>query len=161
MWNAPEVVREVGVNDFRVATEQHLFHLDHRLLGISPGTVGILFWWKIGLKDRFQHQHFCRHADPITHGRDAQWPEFAIGLRYVHSSDRIRSVRLLPERKRQFAKPPLDAVLLDIRKVLAVYTWCPLVGAALSVGMRQDVLAVDLVVQGVKAVPGFRLRFRV
>src|ERR1700745_1952060 len=83
MWNAPEVVREVGVNDFRVATEQHLFHLDHRLLGISPGTVGILFWWKIGLKDRFQHQHRCRHADPITHGRDAQWPEFAIGLRYV------------------------------------------------------------------------------
>ena len=36
MRNAPEVVREVGVNDFRVASEQQLFHLDHRLLGISP-----------------------------------------------------------------------------------------------------------------------------
>src|ERR1700751_1613769 len=107
MWNAPEVVREVGVNDFRVATEQLRFHLDHRLLGISPGTVGILLWRKIGFKDRFQHQHRCRHADPITQGRDAQWPEFAIGLRYVHSSDRVRSIRLLPERKRQFTKPPL------------------------------------------------------
>jgi len=39
--NAPEVVREVGVDDFRVAAEQQLFHLDHRLLGVSPGTVGV------------------------------------------------------------------------------------------------------------------------
>src|ERR1700751_6362410 len=56
MWNAPEVGREVGVNDFRVAPKQLRFHLDHRLLGISPGTVGILLWWKVGLKNRFQHQ---------------------------------------------------------------------------------------------------------
>jgi hypothetical protein len=76
MRNAPEVVREVGVDDFRVATEQHLFHLDHRLLGISPGTVCVLFGWKVGFEDRFQHQHRCCHADPITQGRDAQWPEF-------------------------------------------------------------------------------------
>ena len=34
--NASEVVREVGVNDFRVASEQQFFHLDDRLLGISP-----------------------------------------------------------------------------------------------------------------------------
>src|SRR4051812_29573435 len=40
--DASEVVREVGVNDFRVATEQQLFHLDHRLLGIAPGTVCVL-----------------------------------------------------------------------------------------------------------------------
>jgi hypothetical protein len=52
MRNAPEVVREVGVYDFRMTTEQLRFHLDHRLLGVAPGTVGILLWWKIGLKDR-------------------------------------------------------------------------------------------------------------
>src|SRR3974377_154373 len=44
-----------GVDDFRVATEQHLFHLDHRLLGIAPGTVRVLFGWKVGFEDRFQH----------------------------------------------------------------------------------------------------------
>jgi hypothetical protein len=38
---------------FRVATEQLLVHLDHRLLGVAPGTVGVLFWWKVGFKDRF------------------------------------------------------------------------------------------------------------
>jgi hypothetical protein len=29
------------------------YNLDHRLLGISPGTVRVLFGWKVGLKDRF------------------------------------------------------------------------------------------------------------
>ena len=39
MRNASEVVREVGVNDFRMASEQQRFHLDYRLLGISPGAL--------------------------------------------------------------------------------------------------------------------------
>ena len=64
MRNAPEVVREVGIDDFRVAMVQQRSHLDHRLLSVAPGTVGILFWWKVGFEDRFQHQHRCRHADP-------------------------------------------------------------------------------------------------
>ena len=69
MRNAPELVREVGIDDFRVATVQQRSHLDHRLLSVAPGTVGILFWWKVGFEDRFQHQHRCRHADPIAQGR--------------------------------------------------------------------------------------------
>ena len=161
MGDASEVVREVGVNDFRVAPEQQLFHLDHRLLGVAPGTVRVLLGWKVGFKDRFQHQHCCCHADPIPHGRDAQRPEFAVGLRYEHSSDGVRSVSLLPESKRQFAKPPPHPVRVDVREVLAVHPRCALVGAALGIGMRQDVLAADLVVQGVEAILGFCLRFRV
>ena len=35
------------------------------------------------------------------------------------------------------------------------------VGAALGIGMRQDVFAADLVVQGIEAITGFCLRFRV
>ena len=161
MGDAPEVVREVGVNHFRMASEQQRFHLDYRLLGVSPGTVCVLLGWKVGFEDRFQHQHRCRHADPITQGRDAQRPEFAVGLRYVHSSDRSGSVSLLPESKRQFAKPPLYPIRVDIREVLTVHTRCALVGAALGIGVRQDVLAADLVVQGIEAIPGFCLRFRV
>src|SRR5437868_12304994 len=107
MWDAPEVVREVGVDDFRVTSVYQPLHLDHRLLGVAPGAVGVLFWWKVGFKDRFQHQHRCCHAYPIAQGRDAQRPEFAVGFRYEHSSDGVWSVSLLPERKRQFAKPPL------------------------------------------------------
>ena len=69
-----------------------------------------------------------------------------------HSSDGIRSVSLLPERKRQFAKPSLYPVRFDVREVLTVCPRCALVGAALGIGMGQDVLSADLVVQGVEAV---------
>jgi hypothetical protein len=43
------------------------------------------------------------------------------------------------------------------RKILTVHTRCALVGAALGIGMSQDVLAADLVVQGIKAIAGFGL----
>ena len=48
MRNAPEVVREVGVDDVRVATEHQLLHLDDCLLGVSPSTIGVDFRRKIG-----------------------------------------------------------------------------------------------------------------
>src|SRR6202035_3638628 len=114
-----------------------------------------------GFEDRFQHQHRCCHADPIPQGRDAQRPEFAVGLRYEHSSDGSRSVGFLPERKRQFAEPPLYAIRLNVRKVLTICSRCALVGTALSKRMSQNILTADLVVQRVEAIVGFCLRFRV
>ena len=57
-------------------------------------------------------------------------PRFAVGLRYVHSSDWVRSVGFLPERKRQFAEPQLYAIRLNVRKVLTIYPRCALVEAA-------------------------------
>ena len=144
--NASEVVREVGVHDFRVAAEQRLFHLDHRLLGIAARTVGVLLGRKVGFEDRFEHQHRCCHAHPIAQGRDTQRPKLAVSLRDKHSSDGLRSVSLLPERKRQFTEPPLHPVRLDVREVLAVHARCAFVGAALGIGMRQNVFAANLVV---------------
>ena len=102
-------------------------------------------------KDRLQHQRCRRHADPIPHARDAQRPEFAVGLRYKHASDRLWSVCLLPERKRQFSQPPLDPICLNLRKILAVDPRRALIRAALGIGMRQDVVPADLVVQGIEA----------
>ena len=97
----------------------------------------------------------------FAQGRDAQRPKFAAGLRDEHSSDGVRSVSLLPERKRQFAEPSLHPVRLDVREVLTVHTRCTFIGAALGVGVRQNVFAADLVVQGIEAIAGFCLRFRV
>src|SRR6516165_5490888 len=102
MGNAPEVVREVGIDDFPVSAKQQLLHLNRRLLGVPLWPVGVLFGWKVGFKDRFQHQRCRRRADPISHARDAQRSELAVGLRYIHSSDWLRPVGLLSERKRQF-----------------------------------------------------------
>ena len=46
-------------------------------------------------------------------------------------------IRLLPERKRQFTKPPLHPVHFDVREVLTVHTRCALVGAALGISIGQ------------------------
>ncbi len=70
-------------------------------------------------------------------------------------------VAFLPERKRQFAKPPLDAIRLNVREVLTVDPRCALIGTALGKRMGQNVLTADLVVQRVEAIAGFCLRFRV
>jgi hypothetical protein len=35
-----------------MASEHQPSHLDHRLLGVAPRTVGILLWWKVGLPSR-------------------------------------------------------------------------------------------------------------
>ncbi len=63
--------------------------------------------------------------------------------------------------KRQFAQPSLDPIRFDLVKVLTVHARRTLVGATLGVGVRQNVFAADLVVEGVEAVAGFCLRFRV
>jgi hypothetical protein len=55
VWNGPEVVREVGVNHFRVSSEQQLFHLYHRLLGVAARAIGVLLGWKVGFEDRIEH----------------------------------------------------------------------------------------------------------
>src|SRR3984893_5794583 len=84
------------------------------------------------------------------------------------SSDWLWPVSLLPERKRQFRQPSLDPIGLDVQNPGRRSPARPrppqgqaLVGAALGIGMRQNVLAADLVVQGIEAIAGFRLRFRV
>ena len=59
-------VREVGVDDVPVSTEQQFFPLNCRLLGVPPGPVGILFGWEIGFKDRLQHQRRRCDANPIA-----------------------------------------------------------------------------------------------
>ena len=91
----------------------------------------------------------------------AQRSEFAVGFRYKHSSDWLWPVSLLPERKRQFSQPPLHPIRFDVSGVLTVHARCALVGTALGISMGQDILTADFVVQGVEAVTGFCLRFRV
>ena len=59
---------------------------------------------------------------------------------------------LLPERKRQFVKPPPHPVRLNVREVLTIHTRCALVRAALGISVYQNVLTADLVVQRVEAI---------
>src|SRR5258705_3269281 len=122
MRNTAKVVREIGINNVRLPSMRLSLHLDHRLLGIAARAVSVLLRWKVSFEDRFEHQHRCCHAHPISQGRDAQWPQLAIGLRDKHSSDRVWPVSLLPERKRQFTEPLLHPVRFDLCEILAIDT---------------------------------------
>jgi hypothetical protein len=109
-----------------------------------------------------------QYADPIAQGRDAQRPEFAVGFQDEHSFDGIRSVGFLPERKRQFTEPPLQAVRFDVREVLPVHPGAPPAFAGANSCWRgterrhaQNLVTADLVVQRVEAIASFCLRFRV
>ena len=64
MGDAPEVVREVGINHFRMASEQQRFHLDYRLLGVSPGTVCVL----LGSVERHSEEEAARPTERLMLG---------------------------------------------------------------------------------------------
>ncbi len=72
LWLEDVPIPKVGVNDVRLPSMQSLFHLDHRLLGVSPRAISVLLLWKVRFEDRFEHQHRCCHAHPISQGRDGQ-----------------------------------------------------------------------------------------
>ena len=137
--NAPEVVRQIRIYDIPATKDQRLLNFAHSLLGVTPGTVGVLLIRKVRFKDGFQHQHCCRHAHPVPESRDTQRPELAVGFRNKHSSDWFRLIFLRLECKRQFTKPPQHAVLLDFLKVLSIHARCSLVRAALVPCMKQNV----------------------
>jgi hypothetical protein len=98
-----------------------------------------------------------------TRSRKVEMPsDLSLPLAFgIYASDRVRSVSLLPERKRQFAKPSVHPVRLNGLEVLTIHARRALVGAALGIGVRQNVLAADLVVEGIEAIAEFCLRFRV
>jgi hypothetical protein len=62
-----------------VSAKQQLLHLDRRLLGVPPRPVGVLFGWKVGFKDRFQHHRcpevFFRRSTPQITNPGGLWDE--------------------------------------------------------------------------------------
>ena len=88
---------------------------------------------------KFTQGKRAQHGKPQSAVRDDQ-PDAREGeAGRCGVAERVRSVSLLPERKRQFAQPSLDPVRLDVLEVLTVHARRALVGAALGIGVRQNV----------------------
>ena len=91
----------------------------------------------------FKHGTPCRLAQitfPDRKGREgAERLGPPLGLNIPERQTGTPLVGLPPERKRQFSQPPLHPMRFNVRKVLAVYARCALVGAALGIGMRQNI----------------------
>src|SRR5215469_5250129 len=83
---------------------------------------------------------------------------FGMNTRLIGSG---RYVSRLSASASSASQPPLNPICFDGREVLAVHTRCALVGTALGISMGQNIRAADLVIQGVEAITGFCLRFRV
>src|SRR4051794_22647309 len=79
----------------------------------------------------------------------------------IHPPHRIRSVYLRHKSRAQARHPCFQALLLDLTKRHPTPTRCPRINAGEPIGVEQDVLAIDLVVEQIEAEGGLRLRFAV
>jgi hypothetical protein len=114
---------------------------------------------QVGLEDRLQHDQGRRLHDAVLDRRDTKRPLFSVRLRDIHTTHRLRLVRLLPEFFRQFFHPLHFAIDLDIVECLSVHARRAIVGEAAPVRGPEHVLAIDLVIERVEAEFGVSLRF--
>ena len=159
--DAVEVSAQIRIYNLSMSgVQQSVDGLDG-VLRFALGSVAILLRLQIGLENRAQYLQHGHLHHAIRDRRNTQRPLFAIGLGDVSSTNRLRTIRLRPERLCQFAQPSLHTVGLDVRELLPVHPRCAIVGFAAEVGVSQDVLAVHLVVQRVESIARRRLRFGV
>src|SRR5688572_22346800 len=159
--DAVEVFRKIRIDDLGVATAEQRVHFLDRVRPAALRSIAIGRGVEIRLEDRLQHQlgGGLHHAVPDR--RDAEWPLAATGLRDHHPSHRQGSVRLrdevLPDRR----EPLLPAGRFDHRESDPVDAWRALVGTRQLVGVAQDILATDLVVEQVEAERRLVLRLEI
>ena len=154
------VVRgEIRIDDLRVTRVEQAMHLPDCIVRVPVRAVGILLRRQVGLKDRPYYQYHRRLHYPVPDRRDPQRPQLAVGLRDIHPANRIRLIRLLLERLRQFTEPWLDTGRLDVLESHPVNPRCPVVRPAAIVGISKHILAVQLVVQCVEPTARLVLRF--
>ena len=131
----------------------------YRVLRSPTFPIGVLFRLQVGFEYRFQHDHGGRLYDSVGDRRYPQWAQFAVRLRYPDSLYRFRLVVFLLQPFRQLPQPALFPIRFDGLEILAIHARHALVGFTASVGKFKDVASIDLVVQKIKPITGFLLRF--
>jgi site-specific DNA recombinase len=154
-----KITRQISIHHFRIAGVQQPMHRLHGVERTMLGPIGELLRLQVGLEDRFQHDQERRLHDAVLDRWNAQRPLLAVRFGNVHTTHRLRLVRLGPEFFRQFFQPLRLAVLLDVRKRLVVYARLAAIVATSAESHPEHIFAVHLVVQRVEAELGFSLRF--
>ena len=161
MRNRVEVFRQVGVNDVGVAPADQPVHFLDRVGRTATGPVAIGSIVEIRLEDRFQHELGGGLNHPIPYRRDAQRPFTAPWLRDHHPPHRRGPVRLQDEFLTQARQPCVHALRFDLRERHPVHPGRTRIGAGEPIGVGQNVLAADLVVEQVEAECRLRLRLTI
>src|ERR1700729_1004419 len=126
----------------------------------GPVAVGIVL--EVSLEDRFDHDLGSSLSHTITNGRNAEWTLATIRFRDHHPPPHgIGAVRLRDQFRAQARQPYFQSLLFDASKRHPIHTWRTRIKASEPIGVDQDVLATDLVVEQIEAEGGLRLRFAV
>ena len=161
MRNLAEVVRQVRVNHLLVACVQQSMRALDGIVCAPTRTIGVLLRCQVRFEDRRQHQHRRRLRHPVPYARNAQGPKLpALLLGNENLSNRIRPAGPRLQVPRQFPKPPVHTVRLDVRDRLAVHPGRTAVAAHFPPGNRQYIVAPYLVAQRVEPKARRFLRFR-
>ena len=162
MRDRVEVLGQIGVHHIGVAPAEQPVHFLDRVAPLRARPVAIGTVLEVRLEDRLQHQLGGGLHHPVPDRRDAERPLAAAGLRDHHPPHRRRPVRL--RRPVPPAGPPATPPApppRSARSVTPSTPGAPAVGAGQRVGVAQDVLAVDLVVEQVEAEGRLRLRLAI
>jgi hypothetical protein len=124
-------------------------------------TVSIGTGIEVRLEDRLQHQLGGGLHHPVPDRRNAERPLTATGLRDHHPSHRLGPVRLRTQIIPETGKPPFQPCRLDHRERHPVHPGRTLVRACQVVGVTENILAINLVVEQVEAERRFRLRLEI
>src|SRR6516162_472925 len=136
-------------------------HILDRIRRPASGTISVRIALKVGLEDRFQHNLGGSLNHTITDRRNAERTLASPMLWDHHPPHRIGPVRLQDQFLAQACQPPLQALLLDLSEGHSVHARSTRISAGHPVGMEQNVLSTDLVVEHVEAEGGLRLRLAI
>src|SRR5262249_2021153 len=98
---------------------------------------------------------------PTATGRTPDVPPPATGLRNHHPPHWVRPIRLRDQFLAQACQPLLQARRFDCREAHSIHTRCSRIESGQRIGVPQNVLAVNLVVEQVEAEGRLRLRLTV
>src|SRR5215472_2903371 len=145
---------------YLISSDQPVHFLD-RVYRSASRAVSVGTVLEVRLEDRFQHELGGSLDHPIPDRRNAERSLASVRLRYGHSPHRIGPVRLRNQFLAQPRQPPLQARCFDRRKGHLVGARRTRICSGQRIGMTQDVLAVDLVVEQVEAEGRLRLRLAI
>src|SRR6195256_5720622 len=136
-------------------------HFLDRVHRSANGAVAVGIVLEVRLEDRFQHELGGGLHHPIPDRRNTERSLASVRLRYRHPPHRIGPVRLRDQFLAQASQPPLQARRLDLGKGHSVPARRARICSGQRIGVSQDVLAVNLVVEQVEAEGRLRLRLTV